>query len=603
MIRNNIYKYNRFSANNIEPKGWILDQLKTQLNGLSGHLHEFWPSIKDSSWIDGNIYSFECVPYWLDGLIPLAFLLNDEKYIKIIQKYIYAIISKQQEDGWIGLGNKEDYDLWGVFIIVKALYEYYQVKKEKKILTSIYKALKSLNVYMDNHDFKGWGQYRWFECYNVIAYIYGIYNEQWLLDLANKLYQRGFDYYSFYHEGFPKKKCPMNKWELCTHGVNNAMAVKAYALVGALNKNINEIKKSDYMLRTLIKYHGTIMGNINADECLSGKDPRQGGELCSIVELMFSLEEMTLLNGSSKYFDQLERIAFNALPNALTNDMWAHQYDTQVNAPFILRDKKYLWNSNGPESNIYGLEPHFGCCTSNYHQGWPKFVCTAVMYKRNTIVFNSYIPLRISTKKYTIEVESFYPFKKSIHISIEARCEGVIKFRIPNHADDFIVNDSSYKNRTYAKLKYKKGTNVYEIKIVNGAHFERRGNYYSLVNLPLVYGLKINQKKVRINEGDPLKAYPHSDYEFHNTEEYAYNLSELKFVETNIDCDESKSPFVSEMAPTSYLVKCNYIAHRKVGNYALFFKGIISKNIEKEFIPIGINKLHIGALKREDKDE
>jgi hypothetical protein len=33
-----------------------------------------------------------------------------------------------------------------------------------------------------------------------------------------------------------------------------------------------------------------------------------------------------------------------------------------------------LFTTNGPQSNLYGLEPNYGCCTSNMHQGWPKLV-------------------------------------------------------------------------------------------------------------------------------------------------------------------------------------------------------------------------------------
>jgi hypothetical protein len=34
---------------------------------------------------------------------------------------------------------------------------------------------------------------------------------------------------------------------------------------------------------------------------------------------------------------------------------------------------------NGPDSNLYRLEPNFGCCTANLHQGWPKFASSLWM--------------------------------------------------------------------------------------------------------------------------------------------------------------------------------------------------------------------------------
>ena len=58
----------------IRPAGWLKDQLRIQADGLSGHLDEFWPDIKDSAWFGGNAEGWERVPYWLDGLVPLAFV-------------------------------------------------------------------------------------------------------------------------------------------------------------------------------------------------------------------------------------------------------------------------------------------------------------------------------------------------------------------------------------------------------------------------------------------------------------------------------------------------------------------------------------------------
>ena len=61
----------------IKPMGWLKEQLRAQADGLSGHIDEFWPDIKDSGWIGGKAEGWERVPYWLDGVTPLAYQLDD----------------------------------------------------------------------------------------------------------------------------------------------------------------------------------------------------------------------------------------------------------------------------------------------------------------------------------------------------------------------------------------------------------------------------------------------------------------------------------------------------------------------------------------------
>ncbi len=86
----------------IKPMGWLRNQLQIQADGLSGHLDEFWPDVAQSKWIGGDAEGWERGPYWLDGVVPLAFLLDDEKLKSKIQHWMDYIIAHQHADGWLG---------------------------------------------------------------------------------------------------------------------------------------------------------------------------------------------------------------------------------------------------------------------------------------------------------------------------------------------------------------------------------------------------------------------------------------------------------------------------------------------------------------------
>ena len=90
-----------FSKGEIEPQGWLKRQLRIQADGLSGHLDKTWPDVSDSRWIGGNRDGWERVPYWLDGFVPLAYLLQDEDLIARAKYYIDSILARQCEDGWL----------------------------------------------------------------------------------------------------------------------------------------------------------------------------------------------------------------------------------------------------------------------------------------------------------------------------------------------------------------------------------------------------------------------------------------------------------------------------------------------------------------------
>lgn len=91
--------YQHFDFREIKPEGWLRRQLEIQAAGLSGNLDKIWPDVRDSAWIGGSREGWERVPYWLDGFIPLAYLLDDADLIARADKYIDAILERQKPDG------------------------------------------------------------------------------------------------------------------------------------------------------------------------------------------------------------------------------------------------------------------------------------------------------------------------------------------------------------------------------------------------------------------------------------------------------------------------------------------------------------------------
>ena len=149
----------RLTAREIEPRGWLKRQLKIQAEGLSGNLDKIWPDIKESKWIGGMREGWERVPYWLDGFIPLAYLLKDEDMISRAERYIGRILKGQDEDGWICPCTQEErksYDMWALFLILKVLVTYYECSGDERIEEAVYRALWQYRGFVRSHAPSGW---------------------------------------------------------------------------------------------------------------------------------------------------------------------------------------------------------------------------------------------------------------------------------------------------------------------------------------------------------------------------------------------------------------------------------------------------------------
>ena len=434
-------KWEFYTSNELKPSGWLLRQLEIQAEGLSGNLHKIWPDIRDSAWIGGNREGWERVPYWLDGFIPLAYLLETEDMIATVKKYIDAILSAQEDDGWIcpcKKGRRPIYDTWALQLICKTLKVYYDCSKDERIPEVIYRALKNYYELLNSGTIKlfGWAKYRWFETFISINFLYEKYNEEWIKDLAKIIKKQGFDY----NTAIDSWKKPSHMWLRKTHIVNLAMMLKSEAVSHDLLGD-NYTDNAEKLRKILDKYNGTAFEGFTGDEVLSGIDPTRGTECCAVVEQMYSYEELFAHTGDTKWAERLEVLAFNALPATLTEDMWTHQYVQQVNQ--VACQKTMImapWSTNGPYAHTFGLEPNFGCCTANFNQGWPKFALSTFMHKGDTILSSVMLPSVLNDNGIKIRLETNYPFENKMRYYIDSERDFNFEIRIPSFAKNLKVN-------------------------------------------------------------------------------------------------------------------------------------------------------------------
>ena len=109
------------------------------------------------------------------------------------------------------------------------------------------------------------------------------------------------------------------------------------------------------------------------DELLRFGNPTQGSELCTAVEMMFSLEKMLEITGDVQWADHLEKVAYNVLPTQIKDDFSARQYYQQVNQIAITCEGRNFVSPHEDTDIVFGELSGYPCCTSNLHQGWPKF--------------------------------------------------------------------------------------------------------------------------------------------------------------------------------------------------------------------------------------
>lgn len=536
-------------AGSIKPKGWLARQLRIQADGLSGHLDETWADVgSESGWLGGKGESWERGPYWLDGLIPLAYALDDATLKAKAQRFMDWTLDHTASDGMLGPPSNNDW--WPRVVMLKALTQYFECTGDPRVIPVMSRYLRYQLATLPARPLRDWSKFRWQDELLSVIWLYNRTGDAYLIDLAHLLHKQGYNWVAEF-EDFPYKQritAEFIKLEegkgledlaLATHGVNNGQGVKTGPVWSLISGSTGDRDAVLKMIAELHRYHGLPNGMFSCDEHLSGLNPSQGSELCTVVEYMFSLEQALAITGHAELGDRLEQLAFNALPGTITDDMWAHQYNQEPNQIECSLHSK-PWTTDGPESNLYGLEPNFGCCTANFNQGWPKFLNTLFMLSGDQtsdasdgLVAVAYAPCETCTlvrgRQVHITEETDYPFRNTVRLTInpDAALRFPLQLRIPGWTEGASISvngkqQSSSKPGSFARIdrEWHAGDRVEIIFPMAPRVIEGFNKSVAIERGPLVFSLGVGESWVKLRDRGLT-----ADWQVFPTEAWNYALA------------------------------------------------------------------------------
>lgn len=515
--------YRQLPPGSIKPEGWLKEQLVRQKNGLTGHLDEIYPQVmgKRNGWLGGDGDMWERGPYWIDGLVPLAYALDDEELKAKATPWIEWTLASQQPDGYFGpskdyppeagLQRNNSRDWWPKMVMLKVLMQHYDATGDRRVLPFMSRyfryQLKNLPATPLGH-WTFWGERRGADNLMAVIWLYDKTKEPFLLELAELLKNQTHRWDKIFEN--PVELMPASQ----IHCVNLGQGFKQPAEIYLVDGDKSHLEALDKGVEAIRKTIGLPTGLWAGDELLRFGAPTQGSELCTAVEMLLSLEEILQITGHPKWGDYIERIAYNALPTQATDDYSARQYFQQLNQVDITRQFRPFSTSHLDTDLVFGVLSGYPCCTSNMHQAWPKL--------NNNLWYSTpdgglaaliYAPCNVNATvaggvKVNISEKTSYPFgntvgmkvkypskkQKSVSFPIELRIPGWCKSAVIKVNGEIWKRDIAGNQTVAVNREWKQGDKL-TLEMPMKVDVERWYDNGGVVTRgPLLYALKLDEK-------------------------------------------------------------------------------------------------------------
>jgi hypothetical protein len=604
----------------IEPRGWLLGQLRLMRDGLTGRLKELSRFLgPESGWITLKGRGWEEMPYWLKGFGDLAYILKDPAMITEAGRWLDYALASQQPDGFFGPpDNRENLDLWPNMVMLYALQSLHEATGDARVIPFMTKYFRFEASLPDANLLPGsWQKLRGGDNLESVYWLYNRTGDAFLLDLGRRLFERTADWTSPILSPERDKNWVESSFY---HGVNIAMGFRQPGVYYQQSKDPAHIAAVERNLRQVLDEYGQQPGGtFGADENIRpGKtDPRQGTETCTLVEFMASFESLLRATGDGAWADRSEEMAFNALPAAMTPDLKGLHYLTAPNLISCDASGEHDFQNSG---TLVSYDPwSYRCCQHNVAFGWPYFAEHLWLATPDDgLAAAIYAPSVVQAKvgpgtEVRISEETAYPFGATVELVVETPDDVAfpLYLRLPGWLEEARLSingkeSGAYKDgSSFLRIErlWKNGDRV-KLDLAQPIRIKtwpKVGNSVSVGRGPLWYSLRIGE---RWNRYGGTEAWP--AYEILPTTEWNYGLRlDPSRPEISIVVAQEKAPgeqpFTPEAAPVVLKAKVRRVpAWREEGRMAGQVPASPATGagevVEAELIPLGCARLRIAQF-------
>ena len=486
-------KYRTLPFGCIKPSGWLKTQMQKDMAGFVGNLDKLIPDLmndpiygtgrlrKQSKAKDlGNMksgdaagddqykwWNSETQSNWWDGYIRNAFLLGDQKAIEKVKSYIDRILATQDEDGYLGIYDKElrykftgeNGELWSKTTLYRGLLAFYECTHDERVWNALIRAVDNVMVnypvnksqpFFAGKDFSG-GVAHGLTFTDVLDRIFQLTGDSKYIDYAAFLYRNFSENYSSETDAqLPSILNP--HYKLKTHGAHTYEHLRPL-IVAAYASGSQEYKKALKIYLERIKNCTTPTGGAIGDEWIGGRQEdatHTGYEYCSLHELMESYAALFQKSGELTALEEIETIFYNAAQGSRNPDHSCIAYLKTDNSYEMLGSKNGEVEPDHKQTRYKYSPVHQDvavCCIPNAGRISPYFLQSCWFKEgENALIASVLGPniLETTIQNIPIKIEEIteYPYQNRFAFKVETQrpVSFSLKIRKPEWAKSIKAN-------------------------------------------------------------------------------------------------------------------------------------------------------------------
>ncbi len=449
-----------FSPGSVKPEGWLHDWARTAADGITGHLDEraavYAEGYKGTSFKalgvgpNGTGWPLEQCAYWLDGLVRLAYILDDEVLIKKAQSRLDLVVDGVLEGGesFVYWQPKDILDgafnNWAHSHMGRALVAYYKATGDERILEALVKVYTEYPLPEFQATF-----------FNVNGMVnvdpmletYRLSGNKKILDNALASIQR------------PIFKKVIDEWHSKNitpgHAVIFYEDIRVPAMLYLWTGDSKLLETSLNALEWNDENYLLPMGLCSSEEYHAGIGSTRNVETCNVGAGSWTYHWMLRITGQGRFADRMERIFFNAGPAPISRDFQTMSYYQSPNRLNLsVPDAKDEPSHPGPGCYEFSqIGNSVLCCVGYCNRILPTYIANMWMATEDDgLVATLYGPCSVQSTvaggvPVTVDCVTNYPFDTKIEMTVkpEKQTSFPLYLRVPQWCDEFKVRVNGRK--------------------------------------------------------------------------------------------------------------------------------------------------------------